>query len=29
LRFDFNFDRKVERDELDKVEEYVNEAIEK
>ena len=29
LRFDFNFDRKVERDELDKVEEYVNEAISK
>jgi len=29
LRFDFNFDRKVEREELDKVEEYVNEAIEK
>jgi alanyl-tRNA synthetase len=29
LRFDFNFDRKVERDELDKVEEYVNEAIKK
>ncbi len=28
LRFDFNFDRKVERDELDKVEEYVNKAIE-
>ena len=27
LRFDFDFDRKVERDELDKVEEYVNEAI--
>lgn len=27
LRFDFNFDRKVERDELDKLEEYVNEAI--
>ncbi len=27
LRFDFNFDRKVERDELDKVEEYVNDAI--
>lgn len=27
LRFDFNFDRKVEREELDKVEEYVNEAI--
>ena len=29
LRFDFDFDRKVERDELDKVEEYVNEAINK
>ena len=29
LRFDFNFDRKVERDELDKVEEYVNDAISK
>jgi alanyl-tRNA synthetase len=27
LRFDFNFDRKVEREELDKIEEYVNEAI--
>ncbi|WP_066649327.1 alanine--tRNA ligase [Christensenella timonensis] len=27
LRFDFNFDRKVEREELDKLEEYVNEAI--
>lgn len=27
LRFDFNFPRKVERDELDKVEAYVNEAI--
>ncbi len=27
LRFDFNFERKVERDELDKLEEYVNEAI--
>lgn len=27
LRFDFNFDRKVEREELDKVEEFVNEAI--
>ncbi|MEG0593955.1 MAG: alanine--tRNA ligase [Christensenella sp.] len=27
LRFDFNFDRKVERDELDKLEEFVNEAI--
>lgn len=27
LRFDFNFDRKVERDELDQLEEYVNEAI--
>ena len=27
LRFDFNFDRKVEREELDKVEEYVNNAI--
>ncbi len=29
LRFDFNFDRKVIREELDKVEEYVNEAISK
>ena len=29
LRFDFNFDRKVEREELDKIEEYVNEAIAK
>ena len=29
LRFDFNFDRKVERSELDKVEEYVNDAIAK
>lgn len=27
LRFDFNFDRKVEKEELDKIEEYVNEAI--
>ena len=27
LRFDFNFDRKVTREELDKVEEYVNKAI--
>jgi len=27
LRFDFNFDRKVTREELDKVEEYVNNAI--
>lgn len=27
LRFDFNFPRKVEKDELDKVEAYVNEAI--
>ena len=27
LRFDFNFDRKVERDELDKIENFVNEAI--
>ena len=27
LRFDFDFDRKVERPELDKIEEYVNEAI--
>jgi len=27
LRFDFNFDRKVIREELDKVEEYVNNAI--
>ncbi len=27
LRFDFNFDRKVEREELDKVEDFVNEAI--
>jgi alanyl-tRNA synthetase len=27
LRFDFNFSRKVERDELDRVEAYVNEAI--
>ncbi len=27
LRFDFNFDRKVERDELDQLEAYVNEAI--
>jgi len=29
LRFDFNFDRKVEREELDKIEEYVNNAISK
>ena len=29
LRFDFNFDRKVVREELDKVEEYVNNAIAK
>jgi alanyl-tRNA synthetase len=29
LRFDFNFDRKVTREELDKVEEFVNNAIEK
>jgi alanyl-tRNA synthetase len=29
LRFDFNFDRKVERPELDKIEEYVNDAITK
>jgi alanyl-tRNA synthetase len=29
LRFDFNFDRKVTREELDKVEEYVNNAISK
>ena len=27
LRFDFNFPRKVERDELDQLEAYVNEAI--
>jgi alanyl-tRNA synthetase len=27
LRFDFNFDRKVVREELDKVEEFVNKAI--
>ncbi len=27
LRFDFNFDRKIEREELDKLEAYVNEAI--
>jgi alanyl-tRNA synthetase len=27
LRFDFSFDRKVTREELDKVEEYVNNAI--
>ena len=27
LRFDFNFDRKVVREELDKVEEFVNSAI--
>ncbi len=27
LRFDFNFDRKVTREELDKVEEFVNNAI--
>ncbi len=27
LRFDFNFDRKVVREELDKIEEYVNDAI--
>ncbi len=27
LRFDFNFDRKVDREELDKIEEFVNEAI--
>jgi len=27
LRFDFNFDRKVTREELDKVEDYVNNAI--
>ncbi|HBU12298.1 MAG TPA: alanine--tRNA ligase [Clostridiales bacterium] len=27
LRFDFNFPRKVEKDELDRVEEFVNEAI--
>lgn len=27
LRFDFNFDRKVVREELDKIEEFVNEAI--
>ena len=27
LRFDFNFDRKVEKDELNKVEEWVNNAI--
>jgi len=27
LRFDFNFDRKVTREELDKIEEYVNNAI--
>lgn len=29
LRFDFNFDRKVTREELDEVEEFVNEAISK
>lgn len=29
LRFDFNFDRKVTREELDQVEEYVNNAISK
>lgn len=29
LRFDFNFDRKVTREELDQVEAYVNEAISK
>jgi alanyl-tRNA synthetase len=29
LRFDFNFNRKVTREELDKVEEYVNNAIQK
>ncbi len=29
LRFDFNFDRKVMREELDKVEEYVNNTIKK
>jgi len=29
LRFDFNYPEKVERDILDKVEEYVNEVIEK
>ncbi len=29
LRFDFNFDRKVTREELDKVEDYVNNAISK
>ena len=29
LRFDFNYPEKVERDILDKVEDYVNEAIEK
>jgi alanyl-tRNA synthetase len=29
LRFDFNFDRKVVREELDKVEEYVNNVINK
>lgn len=28
LRFDFNFERKLEKEELDKVEEYVNKAIE-
>lgn len=28
LRFDFNFPRKVEREELDKIEAFVNEAIE-
>ena len=27
LRFDFNFERKLEKEELDKIEEYVNEAI--
>jgi alanyl-tRNA synthetase len=27
LRFDFSHDQKVERDILDKVEEFVNEAI--
>lgn len=29
LRFDFTFDRKIERAELDKLEEFVNQAIEK
>jgi len=29
LRFDFNFDRKVTREELDKIEKYVNNAIQK